>query len=170
MGAVQMGHVRMLAGQRRTVQRGVITAGVAALAAGCALLVTGAGGTHPAPGHGAVVAELAIPFRATGTAGKTDVILVRVGVGQRFSIWVDAVDYYAYWREVGTTPSPRVVRAVGEFPDGACPAQVAGCAIPYLYTFVASSRGTTTMTWQYRQGYSRSRPSATLVAVDITVR
>jgi hypothetical protein len=165
-----MGHGRMLAGQRGMVGRGVIAAGVAALAAVLALLVTGGSGTDPAPDHGTVVARLPIPFRVAGAAGKTDVIAVRVRAGQRFSIWVDAVDYYAFWRAAGTRPDPQVVRAAGEFADGTCPAQVAGCAIPYLYTFVARHRGTTTMTWQYRQGYTRTQPSVTRVAVDITVR
>jgi hypothetical protein len=154
--------------KRRTVLGGVIAAGAAALAVTIALLVTGGGGTDPAPGHGPVVARLPIPFLAARRAGTTDVIHVRVRVGQRFSIRAGAVDYYAFWTET-TGPDPQIVRAAGQFADGRCQAQVAGCAIPYLYTFVARSRGTTAMTWRYRQGYTNSQPSVSLVAVDITV-
>lgn len=162
-----MDHGTLLAGTRRTARRAVIAVGGTVLAAAVALLVMGAGGK--APDHGPVVAQLPIPFRAAADGHRADVIRVRVGVGQRFAIRVDAVDYYAFWRETGTVLDPRVVEMLGEFPDGSCPAQVAGCAVPSLYGFVARGRGTTTMTWQYRQGY-RSRPSAALVAVDITVR
>jgi hypothetical protein len=144
-----------------------VIAAALALAAAVAVVVMMAGG-GTAPDRGPVVARLAIPFRAVGKAGTTDVIPLRVKVGQRFSIWVDAVQYYAFWTEAAR-PYPQVVHTAGEFADATCSAQVAGCGIPYLYSFVARNRGTTTMTWKYRQGYTSSLPSVTLVAFDITV-
>ena len=131
--------------------------------------MTGCGGAGPAPGHGPVVAHLPVPFQSAGPAGKMTVVPVRVTAGQRFSVKVDAVDYPDFWTEAGAGPDARVVQAAGDFPDAACPGQEAGCAIPYLYAFVARGRGTTTMTWEYRQGHASAPPSVTYLAIAITV-
>jgi hypothetical protein len=164
-----MGYRKLLARQPRTLRRGVSVAGAAALTALGTLSVTGCGGTGPAPGHGPVVAQLPVPFQPAGPAGKMTVMPVRVTAGQRFTIEVDTADYPDFWTEAGAGPDPRVVQAAGDFPDAACPGQEVGCAIPYLYAFVARSRGTTTMTWEYHQGNAGSPPSVTYVAIDITV-
>ncbi len=164
-----MGYLKPLARRRGTLRRGVSVAGVAALSALGALLVTGCGGAGPAPGHGPVVAQLPIPFQPAVPAGKMTVVRVHVTAGQRFSIKVDTVDYPDFWAEAGAGPDARVVQAAGDFPDGSCPGQEAGCAIPHLYAFVARSRGTTTMTWEYHQGHAGSPPSVAYVAIDIAV-
>lgn len=164
-----MGYHKPLARQRRTSRLGVSAAGAAALTAVGALLATGCGGTGLAPDHGPVVAQLQIPFQSAGPAGKMTVVPVHVTAGQRFSIKVDTVDYPDFWTEAGAGPDARIVQAAGDFPDAACPGQQAGCAIPYLYTFVARGRGTTTMTWEYHQGHAAAPPSVTYLAVDITV-
>ena len=164
-----MRYRKLLPRQRRTLRRGVSVTGAAALAALGALLVTGCSGTGPAPDHGPVVAQLPAPFQPAGPAGKMTVVPVHVTAGQRFSIKVDAVDYPDFWTQAGAGPDAQVVQAAGDFPDAACPGQQAGCAIPYLYAFVARSRGTTTMTWQYHQGHAGAPPSVTYLAIDITV-
>jgi hypothetical protein len=164
-----MGYLKLLAHRRRTLSRGVSVAGAAALSALGALLVTGCGGTGAAPDHGPVVAQLPIPFQPAVPAGKMTVVRVHVTAGQRFSIKVDTVDYPDFWTEAGAGPDAQVVQAAGDFPDGACPGQEVGCAIPYLYAFVARSRGTITMTWEYHQGHAGSPPSVTYVAIDIAV-
>jgi hypothetical protein len=163
-----MGQGTRVAGRHGLARRGMIAAGSAALAAATAVLVAGCGGANPPASHGRVVARLPIPFQAAGPAGTTKVIPVRVRPGQRFSIWVEAVGYPAFWREVGPAPDRRIVRAAGEIPDGTCPPQETGCATSSFYTFVARSPGTTTVTWQYRQG-DASHQSSARVAVDITV-
>jgi hypothetical protein len=164
-----MGYRMLLARRRRTLRRGAGAAGAAALTALGALLMTGCGGTGPAPGHGPVVARLPIPFQPAGPAGKMTVMPVHVTAGQQFSIEVDTVDYPDFWTEAGAGTNSQIVQAAGDFPEATCPGQEVGCAIPYLYAFVARSRGTTSMTWEYHQGNAGSPPSVTYLAIDITV-
>jgi hypothetical protein len=176
--------------------RGGRRAQAAALAAAGALVWSLAGsacGSTPAPAtpgqaHGQVVAHLSIPFRPAGTALGTEVLKVTVPAGRRFAVKVDTSDGPFFWSITGSPPDTRVVRFVGNFNQGSCPADQVGCRVPYFHTMLARGPGTTTMTWRYHDlpcqatpppnsqasgasGQSaRSCPRVSVVVFDITVR
>jgi hypothetical protein len=129
--------------------------------------------------HGAVIGHLHIPFVPTVTSGSADVIMVTVREGQRFSVEVDTSDGPQWWTQAGPGPDSRIVKVIGDFNVGSCPANVAGCRVPYYHTLLARSPGATTMTWRYNTApcrapstspASKQCPSVRDVQFDIDVR
>jgi hypothetical protein len=160
-------------------RRRLVTAAVAILVAALGATLTAWGSGNAQPNHGSVVARLPMPFRPHAERG-IELIPVSVNVGQRFSILVGTtVAFPAYWTETGSSPDARIVQAVGDFSDGSC-GDMIGCAVPYFHTLSAQSRGTTTMTWQYRTpecrrfkhggGGPAGCPRVTTVVFRISVR
>jgi hypothetical protein len=158
----------------------------AVLSALCALAWSLAGaacsGTAaPDHSHGAVIGQLAIPFNPPDADGSADVITVTVAAGQRFSVKVDTSDGPFYWSQQGPAPDPQVMKFVGDFNQGSCPANVVGCRVPFFHTLLARGHGMATMTWKYHALDCPSKPPAssqaagncpkvTIVTFDVTVR
>jgi hypothetical protein len=146
---------------------------VATMAAICALSVTGCGGSaHSASrDHGRVVAELPIPLDSS----LNPVVHIAVTLGQRFSVKVDTSDGPYEWSEIGRSPDRQLVKLAGDFNDGHCDPEAVGCRVPYFHTLQAKARGTTTMTWHFRdfscQNNAGSNPDCThnTVKFEITV-
>jgi len=129
--------------------------------------------------HGVVVGRLHIPFLPKPTTGSAYVVIVTVRAGQRFSVDVDTSDGPAWWTQAGARPDPAIVKVVGDFNIGSCPANETGCRVPYYHTLIARSPGTTTMTWRYNTAPCRAPrtsparkqcPSVRDVQFDINVR
>jgi hypothetical protein len=129
--------------------------------------------------HGVVIGHLSIPFMPNITTGGAEIIAVTVQAGQRFSVEVDTSDGPEWWTQTGAGPDSRIVKVVGNFNVGSCPADMTGCRVPYYRTLIARSPGTTTMTWRYNSApcrapttspASKQCPSVTEVQFDIDVR
>ncbi len=129
--------------------------------------------------HGVVIGHLSIPFVPKTATGNAEVISATVRAGQRFSVEVDTSDGPEWWTQTGIGPDSRLVKVVGDFNVGSCPAGVTGCRVPYYHTLLARSPGTTTMTWKYNAAPCRAPatspvrkqcPSVTEVQFDIDVR
>ena len=146
---------------------------MAAMAGICVLAVTAcSGSSHRAShDHGLVVAELPIPLASPAAP----VVKVAVTVGQRFSVKVDTSDGPYEWSQVGQAPDQKLVKVAGNFNDGHCDPKAVGCRVPYFHTLQAKARGTTTMTWHFKdfncQDNLASNPDCThnTVKFEITV-
>ena len=134
-----------------------------------ACLLSAAGCGRPAapasPEHGRVVADLPISFPPLPVYLMTETIQVNVGAGQRFSIKVGTSDGPVYWSQFGSPPDPRLIKVVGDFNDGRCPADQVGCRVPYFHTLLARGRGSTTMAWRYHNLSCTARPRSSSKAV-----
>ncbi len=125
--------------------------------------------------HGQVVGQLRIPFVPSVARRPTQVIQVAVSVGERFSVKIDTSDGPFSWSQVGPLPDKHLVKLAGDFDQGSCAPNLAGCRVPYFHTLIARAKGSTTMTWRYN-GTCPAQPSpspacATVATVtfDITI-
>jgi hypothetical protein len=154
----------------------------AALAGVVGLLAVGCGRSGAVSiDHGVVIGHLVIPFApaATRGGGAADVIKVTVAAGQRLSVEVDTSDGPAWWSQTGAKPDASIVKVVGDYNIGSCPANQVGCRVPYYHTLLARGPGTATMTWRYNSAacnapasspLSKQCPKVRDVQFDIRVR
>lgn len=109
---------------------------------------SGSGGA-PDHNHGLVVGHLRIPFVPSDARRPRRVVRVAVSVGQRFSVKIDTSDGPYSWSQIGPLPDKHLIRLAGDFGQGSCAPNLAGCRVPYFHTLIPRAKGDTTMTWRY---------------------